>query len=304
MRDSAWAQFEGIAAEAVVPCTTAADVADAIMHARREGAELAARSGGHCFAGRSSTHGILIDLSEMRSVSVSDGLTTIEAGALLGDVYDHLDGHGLTIAAGACPSVGIAGLTLGGGLGILGRKHGLTCDQLVGARVVLADGRVVDCDEQREPDLFWALRGAGGGQFGIVTTFRFRAVPADDLTCFKLSWRYAEAASAIEKWQDWAPDARDELAASLLLTAGSDLAEPAVTIFGAMLVTEAEAVETLDRAIVRLGADPVSTTIEQLPHRAAKTFLAEHPPGTEGSDSMMTGSPQMFAKSEFFRRPL
>src|SRR2546422_215857 len=83
------------------------------------------------------------------------------AGALLGDVYERLDSHGLTIAAGACPSVGIAGLTLGGGFGVLGRRYGLTSDQLVGARVVLADGRVVDCDEHRAPSLFWALRGAG-----------------------------------------------------------------------------------------------------------------------------------------------
>jgi FAD/FMN-containing dehydrogenase len=178
LRKPAWAQFEDIAPEAVVLCMTAADVAETITFARRVGAEIAARSGGHCFAGRSSTRGILIDLSEMRSVSVADGLATVEAGALLGDVYERLDGHGLTIPAGACPSVGIAGLTLGGGFGILGRRYGLTSDQLVGARVVLADGRIVDCDERRKPNLFWALRGAGGGQFGIVTAFLFRTVPA------------------------------------------------------------------------------------------------------------------------------
>jgi FAD/FMN-containing dehydrogenase len=154
VRKPAWAQFEDIAPDAVVLCMTTEDVAETITFARRVGAEIAARSGGHCFAGRSSTRGLLIDLSEMRSVTVTDGLATVEAGALLGDVYERLDSHGLTIAAGACPSVGIAGLTLGGGLGILGRTHGLTSDQLVGARVVLADGRVVDCDEHREPDLF------------------------------------------------------------------------------------------------------------------------------------------------------
>src|SRR4029453_16561373 len=86
--------------------------------------------------------------------------------------------HGLTIPAGCGPSVGIAGLTLGGGLGILGRKHGLTCDHLLGARVVLADGRVVDCDEHHDEELFWALRGAGGGHFGVVTSLVFRTPPA------------------------------------------------------------------------------------------------------------------------------
>ena len=308
LRKPAWAQFEHIAPEAVVLCLTAADVAETITFARRAGAEIGARSGGHCFAGRSSTRGILIDLSEMRSVSVADGLATVEAGALLGDVYERLDSDGLTIPAGACPSVGIAGLTLGGGFGILGRRYGLTSDQLVGARVVLADGRVVDCDEHREPDLFWALRGAGGGQFGIVTTFLLRTVPAQHLTCFRLDWPYAQAAAAVELWQDWAPDASDELAASLLVTASGDLDEPVVTIFGAMLGTETETTDTLDHLIVRLSADPVSTKIKQLPHRAAKTFLAEHAPGAERSGSTtpleLPRPSMMFAKSEFFRRPL
>jgi FAD/FMN-containing dehydrogenase len=183
MPGPAWAQFEEVRPEAITLCTTPEDVAETIAFARRVGMESVARGGGHCFAGRSSTTGILIDLSRMRSVDVSDGIATVGAGALLGDVYDRLDALGLTIAAGACPSVGIAGLTLGGGFGILGRSYGLTSDQLVGARVVLADGRVVDCDEHREPDLFWALRGAGGGQFGIVTSFLFRTIPAEDLTC-------------------------------------------------------------------------------------------------------------------------
>jgi FAD/FMN-containing dehydrogenase len=308
LRKPAWAQFQDLAPEAVVRCRTAADVAETVMFARRVGAELAVRSGGHCFAGRSSTRGLLIDLNAMRSVSVADDLATVEAGASLGDVYERLDGHGLTIAAGACPSVGIAGLTLGGGLGILGRRYGLTSDQLVGARVVLADGRVVDCDEHREPGLFWALRGAGGGQFGIVTTFVFRTVPAQDLTCFKVGWPYAQAAAAIALWQDWAPDAPDELAASLLVNSTGDLDEPVVTIFGAMLGTKTETADILDHLLVRFGADPVSATIEQMPHRAAKTFLAEHAPGAERSDGTTPveppGSSLMFARSEFFRRPL
>src|SRR6266508_1568864 len=247
LRKPAWAQFEHIAPEAVVLCLTAADVAETITFARRAGAEIGARSGGHCFAGRSSTRGILIDLSEMRSVSVADVLATVEAGALLGDVYDGLDSHGLTIAAGA-------------------------------------------------------------GQFGIVTSFLFRTVPAADLTCFRLGWPYAQAAAAIELWQGWAPDAPDELAASFLITATDDLDEPEVTIFGAMLGTKTETADALDQLIVRLDADPVSTTIQQMPHRVAKTFLAEHAPGAERWDDTTQGErppPRvMFAKSEFFRRPL
>jgi FAD/FMN-containing dehydrogenase len=110
--------------------------------------------------------------------SSTGGVATVGAGARLGDLYDTLQEHGLTIPAGCGPSVGIAGLTLGGGLGILGRKYGLTSDHLLGAQVVLADGRVVECDDDHDEGLFWALRGAGGRQFGAVTTLVFRTVSA------------------------------------------------------------------------------------------------------------------------------
>ena len=101
----------------------------------------------------------------------------------------------------AAASVGIGGLTLGGGIGILGRKHGLTCDHLVGADVVLADGRVVRCDEHHDADLFWALRGGGGGNFGVVVSFVFRTVLAPATTVFRLTWPFVHAAALVEAWQ-------------------------------------------------------------------------------------------------------
>jgi FAD/FMN-containing dehydrogenase len=141
-RKPATARFHDVLPQAVVRCVTPADVSETISFARRAGLRIAARSGGHCFAGRSSTEGIVVDVSPMRTVSVSGGVATVGAGARLDDVYDALDSHGLTIPAGCGPSVGIADLTLGGGLGILGRKHGLTSDNLIRAQVVLADGRL------------------------------------------------------------------------------------------------------------------------------------------------------------------
>src|SRR2546421_71448 len=131
----------GARPRAVVFCATAGDVAEALAVARRSGLQAVPRSGGHCFAGRSSSAGIVIDVTPMRSVSVADGVATIGAGARLGEVYDALARQGLTIPAGCGPGVGIAGLTLGGGLGILGRTHGLTSDPLLPARVGLAAGR-------------------------------------------------------------------------------------------------------------------------------------------------------------------
>ena len=116
-------------------CETPGDVAETISFAQMMGLPTATRSGGHCFAGRSSCEGIVIDLSPMNAVALSRGVATVGAGARLGHVYDSLIEHDLTIPAGSCHSVGIAGLTLGGGLGILGRKYGLTSDHLLGAQV-------------------------------------------------------------------------------------------------------------------------------------------------------------------------
>src|SRR5215207_4516621 len=198
VRKPAMFRFRDVRPRAVVRCHTDADVGNVIGFARRLGLPTAVRSGGHCFAGRSSTDGVVIDVSPMRSVTVTDGAVTVGAGTRLGELYDALDRHGLTIAAGCGPTVGIAGLTLGGGLGILGRRYGLTCDQLRGARVVLADGRVVECDERRDEDLFWALRGAGGGTLGVVTSLDFATVPAPPGTGFHLVWPHSAAAAVIE----------------------------------------------------------------------------------------------------------
>ena len=300
-RHPAWAQFDDVHPTAIVSCRTAQDVAQTVAVATRAGIDVAARSGAHCFAGRSSTHGIVVDLSPLRAVSVADGVATVGGGALLGDVYERLDAYGLTIAGGACPTVGVAGLTLGGGLGVLGRTYGLTSDQLVEAEVVLADGRVVVCDERREPDLFWALRGAGGGQFGIVTRLAFRTVPAPELTCFTLAWPYRRAVEVIEAWQAWAPSTADTIAASLLANVSADLGEPVVSVFGAMLADEPETREALDELVGRIAAEPVGTTLVQLPHLAAKRYLAEQAPGADGEAST---PPVMYAKSEFFRQLL
>jgi enamine deaminase RidA (YjgF/YER057c/UK114 family) len=298
-RKPAIARFHDTRPQAVVLCETPEDVSETILFARRFGLRVAPRSGGHCFAGRSSTGGIVVDVSPMRSVSVSDGGATVGAEARLGDVYDALDEHGLTIPAGCEPDVGISGLTLGGGLGILGRKHGLTSDGLLSAQVVLADGSVVWCDKHREADLFWALRGAGGGNFCVVTSFVFQTVPAPEATAFRLIWPFVRASEVIAAWQRWSPAGPDGLAASLLLTAPGDPgAPPQVNVFGAMLGTESETEGLLDELVVRTGTDPASATLKHGPYREIKRYLAEHGPGDDRPDG------HQYSKSEFFRRPL
>jgi FAD/FMN-containing dehydrogenase len=132
VRQPVMARFEHLRPAAVVRCATPADVAATLAVAGRLGLPTAIRSGGHSVAGRSATDGIVLDVTPMGSVAVAGEVATVGAGVRLGELYDALATHGLTIPAGCGPSVGIAGLTLGGGLGILGRKHGLTCDHLLG----------------------------------------------------------------------------------------------------------------------------------------------------------------------------
>jgi FAD/FMN-containing dehydrogenase len=299
-RKAAIARFHDVRPQAVVLCASPADVSETIALARRSGLPAVPRSGGHCFAGHSSTEGILIDVTPMSTVSVSSGVAKIGAGARLGDVYDALREHDLTMAAGCGPEVGIAGLTLGGGLGILGRKHGLTSDQLLGAEVVLADGRVVECDAHHDEELFWALRGGGGGNFGVVTSFAFKTVPAPAATTFHLVWPHVHAATIVDAWQHWSHAEPDEMAASLLVTASGDPDKPpVVNVFGAMLGGDSDAADLLGQLVARIGLHPASSARLHMPYRDAKRHLAEHGPADEQPEDA-----HPFSKSEFFRRPL
>ena len=269
-------RFRHITPEVTRRCASADEVSAAIAEARGRNLEIRVRSGGHCFAGRSSTTGLLIDVEPIHDVELDGDHATIGAGARLGPIYDALATRGRTIAGGCGPTVGIAGLALGGGLGILGRRYGLTCDQMVGAQVVLADGRVVETDERNEPDLFWALRGSGGGQFGVVTRLKLKTVEAPAaIECFRLSWPRDHAAQLISDWQEWSPDAPADLAASLIVHPDQ------VHLFGAGPLPHREA--------------PEITRVE-LPYREAKQWLVDNGPA---------GAPdEENSKSEFFREPL
>jgi FAD/FMN-containing dehydrogenase len=303
------ARFDQVRPLGIVRCASPQDVAQTLAFVRRLRLEHATRSGGHSFAGGSSTGGLLIDVSPMRSVSVDGAVARIGVGASLGDVYEALHEHGLAIPAGTCPPVGIAGLTLGGGLGILGRKFGVTSDSLIGAEVVLADGRVVRCDEHHDADLFWTLRGAGAGTLGVVTSLEFRTVPEPAATNFHLSWPYEHAAEIVEAWQGWAPTGPDELAASLKVTASDDVADPpSVDVYGALIEGGPDAGPLIEALLARVRADPSSATQREMSFPETRRFWADL--GAEGNedgddaDAEPAGHPYLFCRSEFFARPL
>jgi FAD/FMN-containing dehydrogenase len=303
------ARFHDVRPRAIVLCATPQDVAATILFARRHGLACVPRGGGHCFAGRSVTHGLVIDVTPMGSVSVSGDLAVVGARARLGAVYEALHEHQLTIPAGTCPPVGVAGLTLGGGLGILGRSYGVTSDRLLAAQIVLADGRVLDCDNHHHQELFWALRGAGAGNFGVVTQLVFGTVPAPQVTNFHLTWPPARAAALIKAWQGWAPLAPDELAASLKVTAAGEVDQPAsVDVYGALLGSGSDATGLVDELVLRAGADPVSAWVRQLSFAETRRFWANLPVGEaavgHGPHPTWAEHPYLVAKSEFFTRPL
>lgn len=294
-RRPALARYRDLRPRAVVRCASVRDVARTIAYAQDTGTHVVPRGGGHCFAGRSSTDGLVLDLSRLDAITVGpDGCASIGAGARLARVYDVLHEHGRTVPAGCGPTVGIAGLTLGGGLGLLGRVHGLTCDTLVGARVVLADGRVVCCDTDRDPDLFWALRGAGGGQFGVVTSLTFATVPEPRATRFELCWPDAAAGAVIAAWQHWAPDAPDEITANL--TVAAEPGHPLrVAVFGASF-RDADATSSLLGGLIAASGTRADTCLR---HGLAVRDLKRSFAGALDPGAHVTTS-----RSEFFAQPL
>jgi hypothetical protein len=293
-------RFHDVRPQAVVLCRRPEDVVEAIAFARRSGIEVAVRSGGHDFAGRSSGPGMVLDLAPMHFLEVSDGLASVGPGFRLGDLYAALAQHEVTIAGGCGATVGIGGQALGGGLGLLGRSYGLTSDQVVAAEVVLADGREVECDEQRHEDLFWALRGAGAQGLGVVTSLTLRTVPEPAATSFHLEWPYERASALIAAWQEWSPRGPDGLAASLLVTVGGEAgADPVVHLFGSMIGSETETAALLDEFVSAAGADPAPAERAHMRYGSLKNYLAERGPGDQEDED---GRPYM--KSEFFRAPL
>jgi FAD/FMN-containing dehydrogenase len=301
------AVFDVVEPQAVVRCASGGDVAETIAFIRQRGLHYATRGGGHDFAGRSTTPGILIDVSPMRSVTIAGGVIRIGAGAALGEVYGAIIPHGVTIPGGSCPSVGVSGLTLGGGLGILGRTYGVTSDRLVGARIALADGRVVDCDEDHEADLFWALRGGGNGHFGVVTELVFDPVPTPAATAsFRLEWPFADAPAVAAAWMEWSPAAPDRASASLLVTAASDPAEePSVEVVGTMLGSRSDAASLLDSFTTRVRTDPSSTFLEEMSYADTMGWWAARA-GERIEDPRAVPATRAIhlIRSEFFARSL
>ena len=259
----------------IVVCSSGEDVQNAVRWARQQGIPLCARSGGHSYEALSTLDdALVVDVGGLTEVVVdaARGEAVVGAGVRMLDLYRRLGDFGVTIPGGTCPGVGIAGLTLGGGIGFLSRQYGLTCDTLVAVDLVDASGDLLRASEEEHADLFWALRGGGGGNFGICTAFTFRIHPISDVGVFTITWPWDDVAEVIDTWQRWAPFTDDRLTASLGIAAtgaGSFSAAGQFTGVAAELPSLV--------APLLMAGSPGSPVIETLPFLVAAERFAGPP---------------------------
>ncbi len=271
--------FDSVHPAAVAYCASASDVQRSIEFARAHGVQLATRSGGHSFAGYSTGRGLVVDVSTMSTVGVGEGGSTAQvgAGARLIDLYSSLSAQGVALAGGSCPTVGIAGLTLGGGMGVVDRTHGLTCDALSSADIVTADSRLLTCDQGSDPDLYWASQGGGGGSFGVATAFRFLVHPVDELALFTLEWPWAAAVDVVGAWLAWARAAPQAIWANCQMGAPGQSA-PGLKVTGVWVGSVTALSGALDPLLRAVGTAPTYSFVGPEPFMRAMMIEA----GCEG----------------------
>ncbi|RMI32274.1 FAD-dependent oxidoreductase [Nocardia stercoris] len=196
-------RFDGSDPVGVVTVADVADVQAAVRFATANELPIATRAGGHSYVGASATSGALVvDMRKLTGVDVQGELAIVRAGTTQHPALTLMDPAGLALPVGTCPTVGLAGLTFGGGLGPDSRAYGLLCDRLVSAQVVLTGGDVIDVSENQLPDLFWALRG-GGGIIGVVTAMTYRTIPAPARDVVRLLFPGDHPAHVLSAWADW-----------------------------------------------------------------------------------------------------
>lgn len=256
----------------IVQCATAADVLSAVKFARDHKSRVSVRGGGHNVAGLALCNGgLTIDLSRMRAIRVDPErrMVRAEAGATWGELDRETLAYGLATTGGMVSSTGIAGLTLGGGLGWLMARHGLASDNLVSADVVTADGRLVVASETEHADLFWALRG-GGGNFGVVTAFEYRLHSMSSFVGGMVLHPLSRAREVLGFYRDYAASAPDDLTANAALMTTPD-GHDVVGIVAAWLGDRAEAAQHLDP--LRGFGTPMADLIGDLSYPQLQTLI-------------------------------
>jgi FAD/FMN-containing dehydrogenase len=260
----------------VVRCRTTADVVAALAVARGAGLEVSIRGGGHNVAGRAVTDGgVMIDLAEMKGITIDPEQATarVEGGVIWRELNEAAAEHGLAVTGGLISATGVAGYTLGGGLGWLMAKHGLAADNLLGVELVTATGEVLDVGADSHPDLFWALRG-GGGNFGVATSFTFRLHPHDTIVGGLIAHPLDAAPELLRFYRDAVADASDDLtvfAGLVHAPDGSGAKLAAMLVFHTGDADEAER----DLEPFKTWGSPVAVEVGPMPYPVMNTLLDE-----------------------------
>ncbi|MFG1811184.1 FAD-binding oxidoreductase [Streptomyces sp. NPDC049040] len=278
-------RFTASAPGGVVAVADVDDVQRAVEWARETGVPIVPRGGGHSYAGYSVNSGLVVDLRALGTVTAdgSSGLVTAAGGALMAGVYAAVEPEGIAFALGNGASVGIAGLTLGGGSAATSRKFGLTADALVATTLVTADGELLTCDAERNSDLFWACRGGGGGNFGINVSFTYQAFPVSGASTCLLLWDGADASKVFAVLQEVMRQAPRECSIRLgLSTTGSGVTVSAV---GLHLGPAGELRDLLDPVLA--VARPLREDIADRTFWEAKDYLLHET--SEGAFAARTG---------------
>ena len=273
----------------IARCAGTADVISAINYARAEGLAVAVRSGGHSVAGNGTCDdGVLLDLTGMKGVRVDVKKRTARAGAgvLWGEYDRETQAFGLATPGGRVTTTGVGGFTLGGGYAWISAKYGLTCDNLISADVVTADGEFLTASEKENEELFWGLRG-GSGNFGVVTSFEFQCHPLGPIIAAGLLlWPLAEANEKMRLWRDFCESAPDELGTGCAILPAAPPEEFVPTelhgkpVFGIIACWTGGADEGLEALQPLKGAGPAVDLIGPMPYRAFQAMLDPFaPPG-------------------------
>jgi len=306
-------QFDLVRPQAVAYCESAADVQAVLRFTRQHDLHVAVRSGGHSTAGYSTTAGVVLDVSRLNSVAVGDRFVRMGPGTQAVDAASALAPYGLATPNGFCPTVSAGGFFAGGGFGLLTRSGGMGSDRLRGAEVVLADGRIVHCSEDSHDDLFWALRGGGGGNFGVVTSYDIAPIHIARAVNFSLVWPWDSAADVVSAWQHWAPAAPHALTSwlGIFLPDASPGTVAQLVVFGMWQGAEADLYPQLAALTDMVPAAPLVKSVQELPYQAAmmqwwfcadKTVDQCHRLGY--GQGMLPRTPYQTLRGRMFERPM
>lgn len=265
--------------QVIVFCQSAGDVSNAVRWARENEVPIRIRSGRHNYMAYSSLikNGIIIDVSEIEQVTMNmDALTaTVGAGIDMLTLTELLAESSMAIPLATGPSVGLAGLTLGGGFGITSRKFCMTCDNVLDVEMVNANGEIIHANANENPELYWALRGGGGGNFGVVTAFTFRLHPVGIVGAFNWSWTWDKFEEVVDTWQKWAPDHPEDGLTSILTLTSDPLTGTKLVTMSGQLTGDPETVMQIHQMLEpMLATGPIIVGTQIVPFvNAARAFF-------------------------------